>query len=182
MYSYSSAKHLIIGKFIRCSTFKRWEPYLNCLYIIAERIHSILAFCLGHNFRFEGTNNHWTQAHLKWLKSLKLEGLYKKILEEYLLTFDTLTDKLERLDKRIEELSSCEAYKENVHKLSCFIGVKTITALAVLTEVGDFKRFSSAKHFASFLDLTPGEGSNGDDQNRLSITKAGNRHLRMLCL
>lgn len=140
----------------------------------------ILAFCLRHNFRFEGTNNHWTQAHLKWLRSLKPEGLYKEILEEYLLTFDTLTDKLERLDKRIEELSSCEAYKENVHKLSCFIGVKTITALAVLTEVGDFKRFSSAKHFASFLGLTPGEDSSGDDQNRLGITKAGNRHLRML--
>ena len=140
----------------------------------------ILSFCLRHNYRFDGTANHWTQAHLKWLRALRPEGLYGEILKEYLLTYENLNDKLERLDKRIEELASGEAYKENVHKLSCFIGVKTLTALAVLTEVGDFKRFSSAQHFASYIGLTPGEDSSGGDQNRLSITKAGNRHVRCL--
>ena len=140
----------------------------------------ILSFCLRHNYRFDGTINHWTQAHLKWLRSLKPEGLYAEILQEYLLTYDNLTNKLERFDKRIEELASNETYQENVHKLSCFIGVKTVTALAVLTEVGDFKRFASAQHFASYIGLTPGEDSSGDDQNRLGITKAGNRHVRSL--
>ena len=51
---------------------------------------------------------------------------------------------------------------------------------AVLTEVGDFKRFASAQHFASYIGLTPGEDSSGDDQHRLGITKAGNRHVRSL--
>ena len=55
-----------------------------------------------------------------------------------------------------------------------------MTALAVLTEVGDFKRFASAQHFASYIGLTPGEDSSGDDQHRLGITKAGNRHVRSL--
>ena len=140
----------------------------------------ILSFCLRHNYRFDGTTHHWTQAHLKWLRSLKPDGLYAEILQEYLLTYDNLTDKLERFDNRIEELASNETYQENVHKLSCFIGVKTVTALAVLTEVGDFKRFASAQHFASYIGLTPGEDSSGDDQNRLGITKAGNRHVRSL--
>ena len=107
----------------------------------------ILAFCLRHNYRFEGTGSNWTQAHLRWLRALHPEGLYQETLKEYLLTYDQLVDKLERLDKRIEELASGEAYKEDVAKLSCFIGVKTITALAVLTEVGDFKRFASAQSF-----------------------------------
>ena len=70
----------------------------------------------------------------------------------------------------------------NVHKLSCFIGVKTVTALAVLTEIGDFKRFSSARHFASYIGLTPGEDSSGGEQNHLGITKAGNRHVRCLLI
>ena len=48
----------------------------------------ILSFCLRHNYRFDGTANHWTQAHLKWLRSLKPEGLYAEILQEYLLTYD----------------------------------------------------------------------------------------------
>ena len=87
---------------------------------------------------------------------------------------------MERLDQRIEELSSKEEYHENVHKLTCFLGVKGHTALSTLVEVGDFKRFSSAQHFASYLGLVPGEDSSGDSQNRLGITKAGNQHVRML--
>jgi transposase len=49
-----------------------------------------------------------------------------------------------------------------------------MTALAVITEVGDFKRFASAEHFASYIGLTPGEDSSGDDQTPPGITKAGN--------
>jgi transposase len=140
----------------------------------------ILAFCLRHNYRFDGTSNHWTQAHLKWLYSLKPGGLYEETLKEYLLTYDYLAEKILRLDKRIEELGSEEPYKEKVARLSCFIGVKTATALTVLTEVGDFQRFASAQQFASYIGLTPGEDSSGDKSCRLSITKAGNRHVRML--
>ena len=140
----------------------------------------ILSFCLRHSYRFEGTSHHWTQTHLKWPRSLKPDRLYEEILTEYLLTFDQLTDKLERLDERIVELSTDSDYRDNVHKLTCFLGVKTQTALSVLVEVGDFKRFSSAPQFASYLGLVPGEDSSGDSQNRLGITKAGNSHVRML--
>ena len=65
----------------------------------------ILAFCLRHGFTYNAGASHWTAAHLSWLRSLKPEGLYKEILSEYLLTYDKLTDTLERLDRRIEELA-----------------------------------------------------------------------------
>ena len=89
----------------------------------------ILAFCLRHNYRYDTTKSHWTQAHLTWLRSLEPEGLYQEILTEYLATYDQLTDKLERLDKRIEELASKEDYQENVSHLSCLLGVKIQTAV-----------------------------------------------------
>ena len=140
----------------------------------------ILAFCLRHNLRFDGTSSHWTQAHLKWLHAIETKGLYQEILSEYLLTFEILTDKLKRMDQRIKELSTKDEYHENVSKLTCFLGVQTHTALSTLVEVGDFKRFSTAQHFASYLGLVPGENSSGDSQKRLGITKTGNRHIRML--
>lgn len=139
----------------------------------------ILAFCLRHNYRYDG-NSHWTAAHLCWLKSLQPEALYKETLDEYLLTYTTLNDKIERFDKRIEELASKDEYKESVQKLRCFIGVRTHTALSVLVEVGDFNRFASAKNFASYLGLVPGENTSSDDRNLLGITKAGNRQVRLL--
>ena len=81
------------------------------------------------------------------------------------------------MDKRIEELAGQNEYKEAVGKLSCFIGVKTHTALSVIVEVGDFKRFANAQNFASYLGIVPGEETSSDNQKRLGITKAGNRHL-----
>ena len=140
----------------------------------------ILSFCLRHGYHYDGTKNHWTQAHINWLRMLKVSGLYQEILEEYLLTYDYLTAKLTQIDKRIEELAEDESYRENVSKLKCFLGIKTQTALSVITETGDFKRFPDAGHYAAYLGLVPGEDSSGGDQNRLGITKAGNRHLRML--
>ncbi len=142
----------------------------------------ILSFCLRHNYRYEDGVNYWTQTHIAWLRALKPAGLYQEILDEYLLTFDNLTDKIERLDKRIEELASDEEYKEKVHNLTCFLGIKTQTALSLVAETGDFNRFATAQHYASFLGLTPGEDSSGEDQTHLGITKAGNRHLRTLLI
>lgn len=140
----------------------------------------ILAFCLRHGFTYTEGANHWTVTHLKWLRGLEPEGIYKEILCEYLATYDKLTDILERLDKRIEELADQGAYRDSVKKLSCFLGVKTQTALAVIVEVGDFKRFQKAEQFASYIGLVPGEDSSGDGVNRLPITKAGNTHVRRL--
>lgn len=141
----------------------------------------ILAFCLRHNYSYKGKSN-WTAAHIKWLKALTPEGLNKETLDEYVLSYTTLSDKIERLDKRIKELADQSEYKEAVGKLSCFIGVKTQTALSSIVEIGDFKRFSSAQQYASFLGLVPGEDSSGEGQTRLGITKAGNRHLRSLLI
>ena len=139
----------------------------------------ILAFCLRHGQHYEGKSN-WTMAHINWLKALDLTPLYREILDEYLLTYINLSDKLERFDKRIEELAKQEEYKESVKKLKCFIGIKTHTALSVIVEVGDFNRFGTANQFASYLGLVPGEHTSSNDINRLGITKAGNSHVRQL--
>ena len=140
----------------------------------------ILAFVLRQGYRFDGGKTYWTMAHMKWLKSLKLNGVFQDTLDEYLITYGYLKEKIERLDGRIEELASEERYKKKVKKLSCFIGVKTHTALSVVVEIGDFERFVKAEKFASFLGLVPSEDSSGESRNRYGITKAGNSHLRRL--
>jgi transposase len=139
----------------------------------------ILAFCLRNGHRYTGGNN-WTRKHLEWIKELKLNAMLRETLDEYLITYENLTDKLNRMDTRIEELASLPRYKEKVKKLTCFIGVKTQTALATIVEISDFNRFAKAEKYASYLGLVPGENSSGDKQIRLRITKAGNTHVRKL--
>lgn len=139
----------------------------------------ILSFCLRHNYRCE-YKSHWTQKHLEWLRTLNCEGMYREILDEYLLTYQTLKEKIERMERKIEELSEDEEYSEKVSKLKCFIGIKTHTALSIIVETGDFKRFSNARSYSAYLGLIPGENSSGAKRAGLSITKAGNTHIRRL--
>jgi len=140
----------------------------------------ILAFVLRHGYRFEGGKNYWTVKHVTWLKSLDLGGNLQEALDEYLVTLDYLTDKLERLDKRIEELADGERYRDSVKKLICLLGVRVLTALAIIVEIGDFVRFAKPEKLAAFLGLVPSEDSSGEKQSRGSITKAGNSHVRRL--
>ena len=139
-----------------------------------------LSFCLRHGLVYSATKCYWTQAHLKWLGELKLDGVYQEVLEGYLIELKHLMDTVNRYDQRIEELSQRDSYRENVNHLTCFLGVKRPTALSVMVEVGDFKRFPTAEHFAAYLGIVPGEHSSSDNRHHLGITKAGNVHVRRL--
>lgn len=81
----------------------------------------ITAFVLRLGKQYTGGKSLWTENHLKWLRGLDLTLLEKETLQEYLITYDYLTDKLERLDARIEELARNERYGERVRRLGCFI-------------------------------------------------------------
>ncbi|MEI3504157.1 MAG: transposase [Anaerovoracaceae bacterium] len=59
----------------------------------------ILAFVLRKGKRFEG-EEYWTITHLKWLKKLELKGLDKETLSEYMITYEYLTDKIQRMDEK----------------------------------------------------------------------------------
>ena len=59
----------------------------------------ILAFVLRQGKRFEGEKTYWTIAHLKWLKTLELSALQRETLDEYLLTYEYLTEKINRFEK-----------------------------------------------------------------------------------
>ena len=137
---------------------------------------TINAICLRLGFKY--AQSKWTGAHLKWLKDLPLSELQRETLDEYLLTYNRLADKISRLDARIGELAAKKEYVEKVSKLCCFIGIKTQEALSLIVETGDFSRFSKGNIYSAFIGLTPGEHSSSTDVNRLSITKAGNKHIR----
>ena len=140
----------------------------------------INAFCLRHGYIYDG--HKWTIRHLDWLKKLDLSELYRETLNEYMTSYEEQTAKIERFDKRIEELAADSDYHENVRKLSCLLGIQTYTALSLIVETGDFKRFRKGNTYAAFLGLAPGESSSGEKISRTGITKAGNSRLRTLLI
>ena len=133
----------------------------------------ICSFCLRHGHKY--CKSKWTEAHMKWLKELPLDDKQRETLTEYLLVYQDLTDRIRRYDSRIDELASSEEYMEPVKKLRCFKGIDTLTALSLVVETGDFKRFAKAGLYASYLGLVPGEASSST-----SIKRLPNSHIRVL--
>jgi transposase len=137
-------------------------------------------FLLRHGYRYEN-DRYWTGPHLKWLKGLRFEqAMEKETFQQYLSHLEGLTERIKRMEKRIEEVAGQEEYREKVQKLRAFRGIDYLTALALVCEIGDFRRFPSAGAFMSYLGLVPGEYSSGGKRNQGKITKAGNGHIRKL--
>ncbi|WP_239928586.1 IS110 family transposase [Anaerolactibacter massiliensis] len=138
------------------------------------------AFCHRHGYHFTEGKNYWTKKHITWLKALPVSDVLKETLDEYLLAYEQQVERIARLDKRIEEIAAQDKYREAVHNLTCFKGIKTVTALALVTEIGDFSRFAKAKSFSAFLGLVAGQLDSSDSKSHLGITKQGNSLLRRL--
>jgi hypothetical protein len=79
-----------------------------------------------------------------------------------------------------EDLAREPRYAEAVGWLRCFRGIDTITAITLLAELHDFRRFRSPRQLMAYVGLVPSECSSGERKRRGSITKAGNRHVRRL--
>lgn len=67
-----------------------------------------------------------------------------------------------------------------VSRLVGIPGLGVLTATALVANVGDVQRFPSARHFASYLGLTPRERSSGLQRRLGAISKRGDAYLRML--
>lgn len=123
----------------------------------------------------------WTQKFWRWVEKLEFSRFCEQqTWEEYIQQVKQLDEKRARIGAKIEEIAAEPQYQEPVKKLRALKGIGTLTALTLVVEICDFRRFGSAKHFMAFLGLVPSEHSSGSRRRVGSITKTGNSHLRKL--
>ncbi len=142
----------------------------------------ILSFLARQGYRYE-TGNYWTGGHRKWIKSLdSMQPLQKEALKEYMIALDELENKLVLLQEQIEKIAQTNSYNALVGKFMCFKGIGTLTALSLVVEIGDFRRFATAEKLMGYLGLVPSEHSSGNSRKQGGLTKAGNIRLRRLLI
>ncbi len=79
----------------------------------------IIALCTRNGKLYEG-KNYWTKKHLDWLHGLEFDHpILKEALQEYLVLYYTLTEKVDRYSIRIEELS----HMPNMEQVEHTVGV-----------------------------------------------------------
>jgi transposase len=93
-------------------------------------------------------------------------------------------DEIDQLERRIRsaelQLKALAKGISAVRDLRSIPGIGLLTATALVASVGDVRRFPTARHFASYLGLTPKERSSGDQRRLGRISKRGDTYLRML--
>ena len=125
----------------------------------------------------------WTRPHRAWLRTIRFEHSADQIVfDDYLLAVEQLETRIATLVAEIEAICQQAPYRESVAWLRCFRGIDTITAITVVAELHDLRRFRSPTDLMAYLGLVPSEQSSGDRRRRGAITKAGNGHVRRMLI
>jgi transposase len=141
--------------------------------------HRLGKLLLRRGLHYSGRN--WTRAHRRWIDSLEwAQAAERIVVEDYVLAIDHLEARLIELDARLREIAETDPYREPVAWLRCFRGIDTLTAMLILAELHDFRRFQSPRALMAYLGLVPGENSSGEKQRRGRITRTGNTLVRRL--
>ena len=159
-----SVRHLI-----RCRlTFKDLEKRTKI------QINSLL-----HTQGLHWPHKKWNSRHLAWLSKLQLSQRHlQTIFEEQLGLMGYIQSRLKFLDDQIEEIARSDIYAQSVKKLRSFKGIGTLTAMILIAEITDFRRFPSARALMAYLGLIPSENSSSEKHRTGSITKTGNSRAR----
>ncbi len=125
----------------------------------------------------------WTQAHRRWVRGVQFDHeADRTVVADYLAAIEHGEERLRALDQKLTEVSQQDPYREPVGWLRCFRGIDTLTALTLVAELHDFRRFQSPRELMAYLGLVPSEHSTGDKHRRGAITKAGNGHARRVLI
>jgi transposase len=119
----------------------------------------------------------WSQAGEQVLRELPLKPWAGRRREDLLKVREMLNGQIDLLDRAVVEAAD---QNQQAKLLMTQPGVGPITSLAFVLTMGEVNRFQRGKQVASYLGLIPREYSSGGHQRFGSISKQGNRFLRML--
>lgn len=141
-----------------------------------------LCRCMGMAYKhYAGPNaEHWTQRHVSWLNRqvAELSEIPRSHFEKMLCELIYQDKQLDEFNGLIEELAKGERYRERCTILCCFKGIQTLSAMTLLCEIGDIRRFSHPKKIVSYSGMDIREYSSGGKEKKFGLTKMGNKRMR----
>jgi transposase len=133
------------------------------------------------------TGKGWTVRFRSWLRLLtraseRLPSGGRVALGTLLRQLTFLEEETQTLEAEVSRLSQKRRYAEVVARMMQHTGVGRLTAMVVLTEMGDLRRFTSRKEIGAYLGLVPSSDDTGESEHKGHITHQGPWRVRwMLC-
>ena len=137
----------------------------------------ILALLLTCGFWYPG-KSHWTKMFHTWVRALPMAEMDQTPLHTYLYQLEQLEQEVCRLEADLAEVAAEGRYEAPVKVLMAFREIGLVSALTLIIELGDIRRFAHPRQLMAYLGLVPSEHNSGNRTNRGGITKTGNVHVR----
>jgi transposase len=123
----------------------------------------------------------WTGKYLAWVRQQHFEhAAQQATLLDYLHEVEHVAERIVRLERSIDEAvqSMPAAQQAVIAGLQCLRGVAKVTAVTLVSELGQLSRFEHARQLMGYAGMVSREHSSGPSVRRGAISKAGNAHLR----
>jgi len=140
--------------------------------------HQLSKLLLRHGYRYRD-GKPWTQRFWVWVNQIELPEVYsREVMQQHVRVIEQRVQIVAEYNQMIESIARDSEYTPLVEGLSVLRGIDWLTAMTILVELGDLRRFASAPQLMAAVGVVPGEHSTGDKTTRLPITKTGNTHVR----
>jgi transposase len=147
-----------------------------------NQIKSFLLF-YGRKLPEEMVQSRWSKKFLHQLAEIRMERDSGHLaLKSYLEELQQLRKLIAAVNRGIILLSREAAYRETVQRLKTIPGVSTLTAMILLTELGDLTRFKNLDHLASYVGLIPDTKASGETEHIGGLTFRRNAQLRAVLI
>lgn len=144
--------------------------------------HRLGKFLLRHGRRAPAGMRAWTGKYFEWIKGqVHFEHAAQEVtLLDYIAEVEHVAARVLRLEEAIDR-AAAEAparMRAVIDGLQTLRGIAKITAVTIVSEIGEVSRFEGARQLMGYSGLVPSEASSGQRTRRGGITKSGNAHLR----
>ena len=129
------------------------------------------------------SNGRWSARFVGQLRRLRFPNPWQQRSFEILLDeLSFLSEQISELTGLLKELTQEDAYRDRMEILTSIPGMGWLSAIEILLELQDVRRFQRADQLAAYVGLTPSQYSSGEHTRLGRITRQGRPVVRMLLI
>ncbi len=133
--------------------------------LVKTRVHAVLA-----DRGIDAPVALWAGPGRKWLANVDLPDVERQVVEDLCGLLDAIELPVARLERQIKELAKPDP---RVDALQQMPGVGLLTAMTLVSEIGDISRFPDARKLCAWAGLTPTVRNSDRTVHHGQLTKQG---------
>jgi transposase len=155
-----------------------WTAVEDC----RRKRQQVSSLLLRHGRSYDRKTS-WRGEHKRWLAGQNFTHPAQRLAyQEMLNAVQAAEERIKRLDAALIEIVPGWTMAPVVMAFQAMRGVQFVTAVTMVAEAGDLRRFDHPRQLMAFLGLVPSERSTGESRRQGGITKSGNCRARVVLI